>query len=99
MPVVKDMIGLTLYPADRMSLAMLSDGDRGKLVLALFDLFDGVDSSSVLTPQAQMAFAFISARMREEMQRQNHRREVNRTNAAKRWSVREGGTDAAGEDG
>ncbi len=98
MSAVKDVMGLTLYPTDRMSLAMLSDNDRGRLLLTLFDYYDGVDTSSTLTPQAQMAFAFISARMKEQMDRQEHRRMVNRTNAAKRWSVREGTKNAGREE-
>ncbi len=99
MSAVKDVIGLTLYPTDRMSLAMLSDNDRGRLLLSLFDFFDGVDTSDALTPQAQMAFAFISARVKSEIDHHNHRREVNRTNAVKRWSVRDGGGKASAEDG
>ncbi len=96
---LKNVTGFTLYPTDRMSLARLSDGDRGRLLLVLFDFFEGVDTSETLPPEAQMAFAFLSARLAEEARRQNHRREVNRSNAARRWSVREGGSAAAEEDG
>ncbi len=100
MPVVKNAVGLTLYPADRMSLSMLSDADRGRLLLTLLDYADGVDTASTLPPQAQMAFAFIASRVADEMARANHRREVNRTNATRRWSVREGNdSHDASEDG
>ncbi len=98
MSAYKDVRGLTLYPTDRMSLSMLSDSDRGQLLLSLFDCFEGVDTSSHLAPQAQMAYAFISARMAEDIDRYNHRREVNRSNAAKRWSVRESPTPQDKED-
>ncbi len=90
--------GLTLYPDDRHSLSLLSDDDRGKLLLALIDTLEGVESAASLTPQAQMAYAFLSARIAGEKSRRDRRSEVNRTNAAKRWAVREG-TSAAEEDG
>ncbi len=86
---VKDVMGLTLYQTDRLSLALLSDTDRGQLLISLFDFLDGVDTSERLTPQTQIAYAFISARMSDDVSRRRYRSEVNRENAAKRWSRRE----------
>ncbi len=96
----KDVSCFRLYSSYRDSLALLSDSDRGQLLMSLFDYADGADTSSTLTPPAQMAFAFIAARMGSELDRSRHRSEVNRANAAKRWPLRtpREGEDAA-EDG
>ncbi len=98
MSAAKDVMGLTLYQTDRLSLSLLSDADRGQLLLTLFDYLDGVDSSASLTPQAQMAYAFISARINHDAGYRRYRSEVNRENASKRWATRETSAPAA-EDG
>ena len=56
--------------------------------MSLFDYYDGYDTSASLTPQTQMAYAFITSRMGEDLDRSRRRSEVNRENASKRWPVR-----------
>ncbi len=90
--------GFYFYPTDRVSLSMLSDADRGRLLLSLFDYYDGVDTSESLSPQSQMAFAFLSARITERHNAAHRRSDINRTNAEKRWSVREVAVQAASEE-
>jgi hypothetical protein len=85
MSSTKDVKGFSLYPAYRDSLALLSDSDRGQLLMALFDYYDGTDTSASLTPPAQMAFAFIAPRMEADRDRVLRRSQVNRENATKRW--------------
>lgn len=84
----KDVKGFCLYPNYREFLTLLSDGDRGQLLMSLFDYYDGYDTSASLTPQTQMAYAFITSRMGEDLDRSRRRSEVNRENASKRWPVR-----------
>ena len=94
----KAVKGFSLYPSYREFLTLLSDTDRGQLLMCLFDYYDGINSSSVLSPQAQMAFTFISARIEQDKGRAAHRSQINRENASKRWPRREDeATDA--EDG
>lgn len=77
-----------MYPTYRASLALLSDDERGKLLMSLFDYYDGRDTSGNLPPAAQMALAFISARMEQDRSLYRSRCETNRENASKRWPVR-----------
>ena len=98
MPLAKSVKGFSLYPSYREFLALLSDTDRGQLLMSLFDSYEGINSSSSLTPQAQMAFTFISARMEQDKGHAEYRSQVGRENATKRWPRREETTDAT-EDG
>lgn len=84
----QDLKGFAMYPTYRASLALLSDDERGKLLMSLFDYYEGRDTSAGLPPAAQMAFTFISARMEQDKTLYRSRCEVNRENAAKRWPVR-----------
>ena len=88
MSYAKDVRGFSMYPTYRASLALLSDDERGKLLMSLFDYDDGQDTSGNLPPAAQMAFAFITARMEQDKSLYRNRCEINRENAAKRWPVR-----------
>ena len=56
--------------------------------MSLFDFYDGYDTSATLTPQTQMAYAFITSRMGEDLDRTRRRSEINRENASKRWPLR-----------
>lgn len=91
----KDVKGFCLYPNYREFLTLLSDGDRGQLLMSLFDYYDGYDTSASLTPQTQMAYAFITSRMGEDLDRTRRRSQINRENASKRWPLR---TPKEGED-
>ncbi|MBQ4324418.1 MAG: hypothetical protein IJC29_01355 [Clostridia bacterium] len=98
MSSAKTVKGFSLYPSYREFLALLSDTDRGQLLMCLFDYYDGVNSSSALSPQAQMAFTFISTRMEQDKGRAAHRSQINRENAAKRWP-RQSEEEGDGEGG
>ena len=101
MSYAKDIKGFSMYPTYRASLALLDDCERGQLLMSLFDYYDGRDTSSALPPAAQMAFAFISARMEQDKLLYESRCQTNRENASKRWPVRDsakGGSDGE-EDG
>ncbi len=96
----KDVRGFSLYPAYRDFLTLLSDGERGQLLMALFDYYEGVNTSDALSPQGQMAFAFIAGRMEQDKERDLHRCQVNRANAAKRWpKAQDKEPSATAEDG
>lgn len=88
MATAREIKGFSMYPCYRDSLARLSDADRGKLLLSLFDYYEGVDTSHQLSDGARMAFAFISARMDSDMEKYRKRCATNRENAEKRWPVR-----------
>lgn len=90
MSYAKDIKGFSMYPTYRASLALLSDTERGQLLMSLFDYYDGQDTSDTLPPAAQMAFTFISARMEQDKTLYQSRCQTNRENAAKRWPVRRG---------
>ncbi len=99
MAVTKEEKGFCLYPAYREFFSRLPDAEKGQLLMALFDFYEGLDTSSRLSDGAKMAYAIISSRMAEDMRRYRKRCETNRENANKRWPVREGGSDDAKEDG
>ncbi len=98
MAITKDEKGFCMYPCYRSFLLGLSDEDKGKLLMALFDYYDGVDTSSSLSDGAKMAFVFISRQMKEDMARYEKRCKTNRENAAKRWPVRQNEESTAGEE-
>lgn len=51
MSYAKDVRGFSMYPTYRASLALLSDDERGKLLMSLFDYDDGQDTSGNLPPR------------------------------------------------
>lgn len=81
--------GLYLRAEYQNALKLLSDTERGQLLLCLFDIVkNGQCNSEDLTSDGKLALAFIGDAIRRDREEYLAKCDANRQNAAKRWSPR-----------
>ena len=82
--------GIYLREGYRAPLEMLSDAERGQLLLCLFDIAKtGACDSERLSSDGKLALAFIAEAIRCDREDYTAKCDANRRNAAKRWQGRE----------
>ena len=77
---------LSLYYSYREQLALLSDEERGRLVLHLID-YANAGVIPELDGAAKMAFAFIKSQIDRDSEQYESRCQKNRENISKRWGA------------
>ncbi len=77
---------IILHLDARDQLALLSDADRGRLLIALFAAA-AEEPIPALSPDAAMALAFLMQRMRHDTEKYEKTCQKNSMNAKKRWKT------------